>query len=1196
MKVVKVLAVCAVLAAVLLAGVVAVALMPSVQTWAVRRAIAGQPGMTLEVGRVEAGFSAASISELRFAQEGVVVTAKGVSAKYTAWDYLANKRINADSVVVQDLVVDLRSPAKPVAATGTTALGASPASGSAAPSSPPARPTTPPTAPTKATPFEGLLQAAQLPLDLRVASLIANGRALLPDGQTVVFDLKGESLETGQSGKLSWTIDFADAKADAALRALRTTGVAGVRIAADRSVTLVEVDAVAAAMGPKLPPDRVKLTLKAEKSAQGDTEDYSAAVSLLRGATVEPLVTAKAQFQPLKRELTGGWEIAVKSEQLAALLAGLGLPEIAATGTGQFQLKTDSNAIGASGELQVRVSQLQLLAPALEAIGAVQLKTKYAGGLSANVARLDQLSLEVTAADGRNFAQISTLQRVSYGLDDQKITLVDPKAELARVSLQQLPLAWAQPAVKPLSIESGDLSVVIALEAEPDGSRVRARAVEPLSVRTLTVRDAQKKALVENVSLSTRPSVDYSATRLLAQLAELRITMPTGDAVSGTVSADVTNLATTPAVAFSAQLQAKIVEALKPYLSVDTGPLAANLAVEGRHSGQTLHLGKASVAVHRAGGPLLASVDLAQAVNADLAKTTFAVANPAAVAARVRLGEIPLAWAEPFVAQSKLAGTLAGGALDVTLRSADDATLSTTEPFLLRGVSVALEGKPMVQTLDLSADLSATKRGDTLAYDVRRLEVKQGEVSLAAFSASGEAGLAGKTPNLAAKGTLEADVAALLRQPALAASATLSRGRVTATFDARVTDAIQAKATLAGRNLVAKQGNRVLGDLDLALTANVKPDGSGTISLPVTLTNAARKSDIAIDGTFGKGQKKDTYLFTGKIASAQLVVEDFEPLAGLAPAGEKPKSPTPAKPTRDTVPFWSGVNGKLEVDLKRVLYGADYVVSGVRGTAVITDSKLSLDGLEGRFKENPFKLSGGVTFQPQQPKPYSLTASADVQGLDIGEILRAANPAEKPALETKATLVARLNGTGATLGDLALGTHGKFDLTGTKGVMRALARKGQAGAAVNIASFGLAVLGAARGSDTTMAIAELTRALNEVAFDSVKLQVERGADLAFKLTSLELVSPILRMTGTGSLAAKDPAEIQNAPMNITLQLGAKDELAHLLNRVGMLGGNTDERGYYLMARNFAIGGTPSKPDNSALWKILLEAGLGALAR
>jgi hypothetical protein len=682
--------------------------------------------------------------------------------------------------------------------------------------------------------------------------------------------------------------------------------------------------------------------------------------------------------------------------------------------------------------------------------------------------------------------------------------------------------------------------------------------------------------------------------------------MPAGDTLSGNLSADVTNLSTTPALVFAAQLQAKVINALKPYLPVDTGPLAIAMAVEGRHEGDVLHLAKATANVNREGGALLTALELQQPVSANLKASTFTVPDPTATAARVRLGEIPLAWAEPFVENSKLDGSFAGGTLDVAMRSAEDVTLTTAEPLTLRAVTATIDAKPMLQNVDLLANLTATKRGETIAYEVRKVEVRQGQALLAALSVTGEAKM-GEKMTVTAKGNLEADAAALMNQPALASFATLSRGQVVAAFDASMADTTQAKAVISARNLVARQDNRALGDLELTLTANVKPDGSGTVSAPLTLTNANRKSDLRIDGTFGKASNKETFLLTGKIASNQLVADDFQPLAALAPAS---KETTPEKPAgRDAAPFWKGVNGKVELDLKRVLYGKDYVVSGVHGSAVITDSRLSLDGLEGRFKENPFKVAAGVTFAPQQPKPYALGGTVNVTGLAIGEILRAANPNEKPALETNVSVVANLNGNGINLGDLFKNVYGEFDVQGTQGVLRALGRKG--GQVASAASTVLGIIGAARGSNTTTAIAELASAFAEMRFDQFSMRVERGADLKLKLSTLEFISPIMHLMGSGVIgkpttaaprtalastaSAGDDVPIQKQPMQIQLQLGAKDQLAHLLNRAGVLGQNVDPRGYYLMTQGFTIGGTPANPDSSPLWQILGAAAARAAA-
>lgn len=1183
---------------VLVAIVFALALTSSVQTWAVRKATADQPGMKLQVARVSAGFSAADIDDLKVEKDGMVITAKKISARYTASEYLSKKRINADSVTVEDLLVDLRN-AKPAPAAAT------PASGSGLPaksSGSPAQPAT--TARDKAAPFEGLLKEAQLPFDIRVGTLAVKGRALLPNSQTVVFELKGGGIDTAQQGKLEWTVDFADATTDAPVKGARSIGTVGLRIAADRRIDLVEVDTTASAMGAKIPNDRVRLNAKAERPASGGTETYHATVSLLRGNAVEPIVKTASQFSAASHEIAGTWELSVRSEQLASLLSGLGLPEVAANGTGKFSVKPDTAAAAASGSLQAQASQLQKISPDLAAIGSVQLKTSFDGAMADNIARLDQLSLEVAGADGRKFAEIRALQKITFALADKRVTLADPKAELARVTLAAIPLAWAQSFAKPRIIESGDLSMALAVEAEPDGSRIRVRSAEPLALRNVTVREGDKK-LVERLSLSVSPAIDYSATRVVAKLADLNLTVPAGDSVQGNLSADVTNLNTTPATAFTAQIQAKLLTLLKPFLPIDPGPLTIATKVEGRHEGQSLQVASASTLVNRDNGVLLASVDLKQPMKLDLKTTTFAFANPESPAAVVKLGEIPLAWAEPFVAKSKLAGTFAGTALEVSLRSVDDLSVNTTGPVVLQGVSATMDGKALVQALTLTTDFKASKKGDAIGFDVRKLEVKQGDTALAGLTVAGQAKLGAKM-TVAAKGSLDADVAALMKQPALAANATLASGLLTATFDATLADAIQATAVITGRKLVAKAENRPLGDLDVKLNATVKTDGSGTITLPVTLAYGDRKSDVSIDGAFGKAAGRETFLFTGKIVSNQIIVDDFQPLAGLAPASEPakttapaprtpaPKAPAPAKPGRDTVPFWSAMNGKVEVDMKRIVYGKDYTITGVRGTAVVTDSKLSLDGLEGKFKDKPFKIAGGLTFAAQQAKPYSLAGSADVKDFDLGAFLRASNPNEKPAVETVVTLSSKLNGTGANTDELFKDVFGKFEITGTKGIMYLLEKKGGAGTAVNLLSTGLGILGAARGSDTATAVAEIAKLLNAVPFDSIKLHVERGADLKFKLTSLEVLSPDLRITGSGSVAATKTEDIQNAPMNIVLQLGAKAQLGYLLQRVRMLGATKDEKGYQLMSRTFNVGGTPSKPDSSSLWTILGEAALGGV--
>jgi len=260
---------------------------------------------------------------------------------------------------------------------------------------------------------------------------------------------------------------------------------------------------------------------------------------------------------------------------------------------------------------------------------------------------------------------------------------------------------------------------------------------------------------------------------------------------------------------------------------------------------------------------------------------------------------------------------------------------------------------------------------------------------------------------------------------------------------------------------------------------------------------------------------------------------------------------------------------------------------------MVTEDRVAVEGFKGRLKENPISVTAAVTFDARRPLPYALTGKAQVENLDIGEILRSANPSEKPALETKATVLANLGGQGSNLNQLFQNTTGTFDLSGGKGVIRALGRKGQVAGA---ASLLLGVLGAQQGSNTTMAVAELASVLNELTFTQFKVRVERGADLNLNVPTLEFTSPTARLTGTGRIAYQAGVPIQNQALNFELKLAGKDSLAFLLNRAGVLSGTKDDQEYFPMTTAISLGGTPGKPDASQFWRLIGQTALGGLLR
>jgi len=1187
--------------ALLTVAAVGVALTPAFQTWAARRALAGSP---VAVERVALGLSGARLEGITLSQPGLRIRVGSIATLHSVGPWLGARRLEVEELKVLDVVVE-QVPAAPETAAGN-------ATAATATKPDPAKP-----APAAATPpanreaFSGLLAPARLPIDLRLARFLLEGRAALGPGQTATFKVTAANLATGGEGKLEWTADFADATPNAALRGLRSTGTATLAIGTDRVPRTAGVEALLAALGPALPADQLTLGVQATRDDRGQ-ESYTARLGLIRRGQAETLLQAKAAFAPPQAAIAGTWEVALRSEQLAALLAGFGLPEVAATGKGTFSVRPDGTAGSTTGRLQAAVSRLNQISPTLAGIGSIQVAAGFDLGLEDNAAQLKAFDVDVSEAGGRRFARLQLTQAATYRLTDRKLTLANAQTEAARLTLDAVPLAWAQPLLPSLQVGGGTLSLQLSAMGEPDGSRIRLEGAAPLQLQAVTIRDATGKALVEGLTLSVRPKVDYAQDRVQAELGELRLSLPSGDSVAGVLRAESGPLSARPATTFEAELDARVASLLRPFLAFDPGALAAKFSLSGRHEGQSLAVTQAAVRVNRAGGPLLMAATLLQPVQGELQANRWSARDATAPAARLELGEIPLAWAGAYLPASQLSGTLSGATLTVAWAADGAATLNTTAPLTLRGATLTLEQKPQVNNLDLTLDATATRRESGVSFAVRKLEARQGEESLLQLDAEGEL-TPGPKPAGKVKGTLQAE-ALLFRQPALAALLPLAQGRIRTTFDTtfKVGDALAAKLTLTTRGL-GLRGAPALGDADLALTASAKADGSATFSLPLSVTTAGRKSDLALEGSVSAAAANRPRTFAFRATSANLVVDDLQAFAALAPAAPaatpaapatstaparagtsgsgRPAAarPTPAAAIPDKSPPWQGLQGRVELDLKRVLYGRDYTGRGIRGTVTLTESRLALENLQGSFRDQPFGLSGALTFTPAQAQPYALTGQVDVAGVAVGELLRAANPGEKPLLESTVKVAAKITGRGATVPDTLTRTFGQFEVTGGPGILRALGQKSQS---VGTASALLGLAGALTGSGNTMALGQLGRELEEMKFDSFSLKVERDAALSFRTTAIEFLSPTKRLTGRGTMTYREGVPFDEWPFELEFRLAGKDYMARLLNEARALSGQEDERGYYPMAVPFTVNGTVSRV-NTSLWKVL--AGTAARA-
>ncbi|OIR04384.1 putative assembly protein [mine drainage metagenome] len=1202
MKTLKVIAALAGLCAALLAIALVLAFTPTIQTWAARKAVAGIAGTQISIGRVSAGLSSADLRDIRVVQAGRVISVQHTTARYSVWNYLFRRRVTVADLQVSGLVADLRSaePAGGNARAAATYAGQTTPAGSSSTTAAAVQPTA-----KSAAPFDGLLNAVVLPVDLSIAQARISGRVLLPRAQSADFKVDVHSLATGARGTITWTATFTNASKDAPLASAQSSGTLGVRIAADRHVDAVEINGLASAKGPSLPDDQFKLAASVARTAGNET--YSVALADDHDGSSAPLVGVDGRYDGATRRIAGSWKLSLQGDRLAAFTRGLNLPDLAVQGSGTFTADPASQAASTNGRIDAHLAHLERLSNTLSQVGSMALQATFDGSVANQVARLARFSLVVSDGQGAALARITSTQPVSYALQSRKVSLQDPDRELASIIVSRLPLVWAQPLAKAVSIKEGTLSLAFDVAATPDGSHVKLTPTSPVVVQGLTIAQ-NGKSIVQGLTLKVSPSVDYSPDAVAATVAGLDVVTPQGDRIGGEAHARVTQLTGKPVIAYSYALTSHVVSALKPFLPVPTGPLTIETSSEGTFSDGTLRVDRAATTVMRGTRTPLLAFALLQPVSLRLGVLSAAPADPARDLARIELGAVPLSWAETYVPNARLSGELQGASFTIGLRSLKDIRISTTKPVELHGVGVVLAGRPLLRGLDLSAEFNAADRDDTVHYEVSRLDVTDGTHPVLHLAASGAAGL-GASHEIAAKGTLHVDLPALMRQPAAPAGVALSGGVLDSTFDATLSNLIRAKASLTIRNLVSANGGQPLGDVDLGVDASLGGGGADRLHIPFKLTKGGRTSDVLVDGTLSRAN--GTIGFDGTITSSNLFVDDLKALAALAPQADTTAQPAAAQesvgatgsesapavsqapaPARDTHPFWTGASGKVQVRFDKITHGTNYIVSGIKGSAEATPTRLALDGLSGSLNGNPFQVGAAVTFDAHQPQPYNLTSTVKVTNFDVGAFLKAADPDDPPQLESKVSVNADLQGQGANLGALAQSVRGSFDVTGSQGVLRALGRK--TGTAVNVVSTLVGLFGAARGSQGTVAVADLAQKLNELPFDTFTLHAERGADLNLKVTKLEFLSPDTRVTGSGQITYQAGVPIQNQQMSFTLQLAAKDQMAYLMNRANLLSGQTDDKGYNTMSSTFTLSGTPVKPNSSDLWSIIGKAAIGSL--
>ena len=625
------------------------------------------------------------------------------------------------------------------------------------------------------------------------------------------------------------------------------------------------------------------------------------------------------------------------------------------------------------------------------------------------------------------------------------------------------------------------------------------------------------------------------------------------------------------------------------------GRLALTAGFDVATQGNLVRLNKLDARV--SGEQPVASVTALQAVEFNTATGVLTAANPSAELLRLTLDGIPLAWARPFLGELALTGDDVRGTFAASARDGGF-TLRPVSPITLTNVSVTQAGQPLVHAVDVSLSAQADYTPKGWMAEVTDLSVRSAGATLFKFTAKA-AQPAGEQQPLTASGTYEADLSALAAQPVAANSVVLKRGLARGDFSATSAATKQANLTLQLADLLSADSKSLPS---VALQARADIDAAGRIDakVPIVITLAGRRSDLALNAVVTPGEKETN--IKAQLTGDTLHVPDlmlFSALSATAPEPATPEAttpkPTPPKPTQ---PLWSGVTGELKLAFKTLVYSKDIQATDVAGLITITPTALTMENIAAALKTGGnLKADGGLKFDVTNEKPYALKADVALTNVEPAPILRALSPGEPSPVEGKFDITTQLSGRAVEPAGFTDSVIGDIHLTSKGGTFKALSVKTSAavenvGKAATIAG----ALGIFSGSsstvkyaDRTRAAADVTKQLGSIKFDQLNVVVGRDKKKNMDIKDLTLISPMIHLTGSGQITYVPGVSLMKQPLLVNLNLGAKDKLATDLRALKLIGAKEDKLGYASMKEDLKLDGSLQSIGTKQLTDLIQDA-------
>jgi hypothetical protein len=1154
------------------AGLLGLVLTPSVQRWAVLRAVRDVPGLRFELAGVSAGFSGVTLRGVLAEKDHVLLTADRVEAEFSLLDLLVSRRLALSRLQVLGLSIDASRMSRTRAEAATVG--------------------TPAAAP-------GLLARLELPFDLMVDEVRIEGRTRMPGatGRSPVeadFTLSGGKLSPGHEGLLQLNATLRNPDPDARVAALRIQAGLRATLSTRRTFDKLSLTTMVEADGNGLSGQN-QLKIGADLFHSSTAENYAVAVSTLLHGVPENVLNLRAQLPTGSRQYSGDWDLQARTAQLQPFFLGGELPDFDLKGAGRFTFEPQTAAFDLQGGLQGRVSRLEAVEPAWRALGALKVDVSFDVSQRDRVVHLNRFKALVAGAEP--VLDVQTAAALHYDLRKRQLSTDGLPDRLLNLTVRGLPIDWVRPFVSAADVSGGVVTGEIDLVSATAGNAIALRGA--LQAADLNVVREGRPLLTKAV-VALKAEAVLDGNTLKAPLLDLKLSTPAGDRfdLNGRVSA---KLSGDGPVGFTGHFNATAAKVLSPWYP--GGPLMAQGDLDLTWRGAVLELRPGRIEVRQdADRPVLVAT-IKQAASFDLGSHVLQPVNPTQPVARLELGRLPLSVLPLTQPDTVLGGYVQQGDLEVSIQG-DTTVLKAVAPIKLADVSLTESQRPALTRLAVEALPVIEYAGPA------ELKVRTGDMVIRANGAQPLLSLKAEFIRTAAQGTqasatFAVELPALAGQPLFAGAQALSAGRASGEVRAAAGTQSQIEARVTMNGLVAAGSGQVLPVANLRFRAIAKPDGSLSLRVPLLLDAAGRRSDM--DFALELSPLANGYSVDGRLTGQQVELQDLLGILGVFNAAAAPDDadkPAPAASVPpDKVAAWSHFSGQVNVSVGAVTHGKDWAMNGLTGVVGIEPALLSLRKLEASFSETSRLAAKGELRFTGGAMPYRLTGEYALNDFDAGRLFKAFEPGKAPTVEGLFTINAKFTGNGETPSRAIDRIHGDLQLTSRQGVFRGLQRStSKLSMTSKAVELGASVLGSILGSEKAVRTAEkvagqayfvdqLAQSIGEFNYDLLSVRLVRDELLNMELQGISLVAPEIRLNGRGSVTYVVGKPLLEQPLSVSLNLAARGKIEQLLSKLRLLDGSKDDLGYARTKDTVTVGGTLAKPDPSAFFTRIATAKL-----